>query len=534
MSSRKDRNFSKFSHENPNVYDENGNFVDWRKHFRNKDNYLQTYYEVVPPLEFIKDVLPKEYLDVHKSKEEIYPLIAYYEGTFVDEGLHTGKGTGILKYALGVNEKGRPITKTIPVYDDYRGIELTQDNRFALINMCTYFGRNIYQKVEGGRPIRVRTRIPSLCFGLAIDLDYVQLGQLERLFGKIENDIVPNPTYIVNSGAGIHLYYLFEQPIPLKDLTVQRYLGELKKQLTIIIWDNETSLGSHRQYQGIYQDMRVPGSWTKFGYLNKKTCSYIINAYKVGDKVDFTYLERFVDTGVLPKVDDEGSLATKKLTLEECAVLYPKWYDKYVIRGEYKPRQHYTQNRGLYEWWKDLITRRNVPSSDTSHEGNRFFCIRILFVMAKKAGVPFEEVMDDAMGLIPFMNSRNHNPSNEFTQYDVLVAAKFYEDEYTQWSNQTLKDQTGIDVEIYKKSRRNGRTRKQHLEIARATQKIVNPNWRENNGRPKGSDKSSIVREWREKNPKGKKCDCIKETGLTKPTVYKWWNQRKPTKTNEK
>lgn len=251
----------------------------------------------------------------------------------------------------------------------------------------------------------------------------------------------------------------------------------------------------------------------------------------MGDKVDFTYLERFVDTGVLPKVDDEGSLVTKKLSLEECAILYPKWYEKYILNEEPSQRQRYTQNRGLYEWWKDLITRQNVPSCDTSHEGNRYFCIRILFVMAKKAGVPFEEVIEDATNLIPMMNSRNHTPSNKFTMHDVLAASQFYEDDYTQWSNQTLKDQTGIDVEIYKKTRRNGRTRKEHLKRARHMRELSTY---ENVGRPKGSDKSSIVKEWREKNPNGKKCDCIKETGLTKPTVYKWWNQQEPTKTNEK
>ena len=42
-------------------------------------------------------------------------------------------------------------------------------------------------------------------------------------------------------------------------------------------------------------------------------------------------------------------------------------------------------------------------------------------------------------------------------------------------------------------------------------------------GRPKGSDKKEIVLEWRKKHPEGRKADCIRETGLSKPTVYKWW-----------
>ena len=44
-------------------------------------------------------------------------------------------------------------------------------------------------------------------------------------------------------------------------------------------------------------------------------------------------------------------------------------------------------------------------------------------------------------------------------------------------------------------------------------------------GRPQGTDKKQIVREWQKENPKGTKYQCIKETGLAKNTVYKWWNK---------
>ena len=41
-----------------------------------------------------------------------------------------------------------------------------------------------------------------------------------------------------------------------------------------------------------------------------------------------------------------------------------------------------------------------------------------------------------------------------------------------------------------------------------------------NGGRP---EMSKIVEEWRKAHPDGRKADCIRETGLSKPTVYKWW-----------
>ena len=39
-------------------------------------------------------------------------------------------------------------------------------------------------------------------------------------------------------------------------------------------------------------------------------------------------------------------------------------------------------------------------------------------------------------------------------------------------------------------------------------------------GRP---TKEAAVKEWRRLNPKGTKADCIRETQISKKTVYKYW-----------
>jgi DNA invertase Pin-like site-specific DNA recombinase len=49
-----------------------------------------------------------------------------------------------------------------------------------------------------------------------------------------------------------------------------------------------------------------------------------------------------------------------------------------------------------------------------------------------------------------------------------------------------------------------------------------NGSWRNGNGR---KPKAEVVREWRRLHPNGKKAECIRDTGLTKPTVYKWWDE---------
>ena len=520
MAYKIDKSFEKYARENPNVFDENGNYISWEKEFVRKSEYLQEYYKEVSGQDFIRDVLVQDRLDDFKSKEEVLPIVAFFEGTGQDEGLHTGKGTGLLKYTFDVSKEGKPQTKAMEVYSDYKGIVRTQNNRFALINLCSYFGRNKYEKNGEGKFQRVSTRVPSECFGIAIDLDYVKVEQLQRLFGRMENEMIPYPTYIVNSGAGVHLYYLFESPVRLKDIQVQRYLGELKRMLTAIVWTGETSLSSYRQYQGIYQDMRVPGSWTKFGYKNKKRCKYIIKAYKTGERVDLLYLERFVDASALPKIDEDGSLYKERLTLEECMERFPKWYQRVVLEGD-KKRQRYTQNRGLYEWWKDIIKQEQSPTgyeTDIAHVGNRYFCMRVFFVMAKKCNIPFEEAYEDACKeLLPIMDKKGKCEREVFTIEDVKAAAVYYEDEYTLWSNDTIAKQTGIRVHLYKTTRRNGRRQDEHLRRARHLRELSSY---DQVGR---KSKQAIVEEWQQSNPGRKKCDCIRETGLDKKTVYKWW-----------
>ena len=40
-------------------------------------------------------------------------------------------------------------------------------------------------------------------------------------------------------------------------------------------------------------------------------------------------------------------------------------------------------------------------------------------------------------------------------------------------------------------------------------------------GRPNAA---MTIKAWRIDHPDGKKADCIRETGVSKPTVYKWWD----------
>ena len=145
----------------------------------------------------------------------------------------------------------------------------------------------------------------------------------------------------------------------------------------------------------------------------------------------------------------------------------------------------------------------------------------VLATYAMKCGIPREELEADAMGFIDLLDGRGKRPDNPFTEDDVLKALDAYNANYITYPIHAISARTGIPITPNK---RNGRKQALHLKLARATQVILNDengrNWRDGNGRP---GKAEVVRKWRREHPGGRKADCIRETGLSKPTVYKHW-----------
>lgn len=462
--------------------------TDWRREFRIKESVLSEHYNEVEPAEFIREIFPEETLSTSHRKEEH----------------NTGRPCGILKYCTGTNCDGKVKMQKVLLCDDYKALEHTQNNRFALLGLCTYFG------MQGSKNAH-----PSQCHGLSIDLDAVREKELFALMNMFAEKLAPVPTYLVNSGHGLHLYYVFEQPISLKDVETVTLLNKVKAKLTELLWNDKTSADSYRQYQTIFQDMRIPGSWTKFGMRNKGRCSYILRAYRTGEQVDLTYLTREMREYFPRLAEDWASISTKRrIPLEEAKKLYPTWYKRVVVEGH--ESGYYIQKQGLYEWWLNIITQDTDRPVKTSREGNRWNCVAVLFVMAKKCGISFEQALLDAIDLIPTMNEKEHAPDNEFTYDDVYSAMEYYNKKYVRWSNKTISERCSIELPP-SQSRRNGRTQTEHLRRARALRQFASY---ESVGRP---SKQNLVREWREQHPNGTKAACIRELQLDKKTVYRWW-----------
>ncbi len=90
------------------------------------------------------------------------------------------------------------------------------------------------------------------------------MPQLRDVLHQMDKGILPKATFVVNSGTGLHLYYVLSEPVPMYPQN-QHYLKELKYSLTRQIWNRFTSSIKQPQMQGLMQGFRVVGSGTKLG-----------------------------------------------------------------------------------------------------------------------------------------------------------------------------------------------------------------------------------------------------------------------------
>lgn len=456
--------------------------------------WLETYFDEVEPREFYREIFP--------------------EGSFQKKGVQeSGTYNGLLVAVQNeTNKDGTPKVKKFIVTDDLDIIdEVCQTDDFCLMSPISYAGRS--RTAEHAR----------FLYAFAVDLDRLRykdgepIGLLSLWERHIElMDRIPKPTFIVSSGTGLHLYYVLTDPIAMFKDTSQR-LQAVKRDLTSLIWhDTIVDIDSVRdiQQEGIYQGFRVPGTITKTGTRAR--------AFLTGERISIGELLRYTEgfRRDREKLEEKQFVKKKSLTLAKAKELYPDWYERRIEKKEPKGVWHVSRN--VYEWW-----RRKIFEGATV--GHRYYCIMMLSIYARKCSmydekhnpnpVTLEELERDAFGLLDHMEKLTNDESNHFTTDDVLKALEAYNEKWITYPRNSVENRSGIRIDANK---RNGRKQADHLRRARAVQAVDYPSgeWREGNGR---KPKEEIVREWLRTHPGGKKADCIRDTGLSKPTVYKWW-----------
>lgn len=436
--------------------------------------YLNQYYDEWDSMDFYRYIFPEGELE--KAGERV-----------------TGKYN-----AIAVEVLGKKQAKRYTVTDDLSRIrELQGSENFCLMSPISYAGKT--RKSEYAR----------FLYAMAFDLDSIVCLEdgtpqgLIDLFYQIEGPAqrLPMPTFVASSGTGLHLYYVFEKPIPLFKNIVDQ-MKEYKREMTRMLWHGYiTTLEDNVQQESVFQGFRIVGTITKTGSR--------VRVFETGKRVTMDYMNSFVREQFQVR-----QFAYKSdLSLAQAKEKYPEWYQKRII--DKKPKASWTTKRDLYDWWKRRITFE-------AREGHRYYCLMTLAIYAKKAGIEYEELERDAFELMPEFEKLTRNEYNHFDEEDVIKALEAYNDAYITYPINSIANLTDISIQ---KNKRNGRLQVEHLKRARAVQMIDFPNgeWRNKEGRPVGSGtKEQLVKEYIREHPELNVTEIARALKVSRPTVYKY------------
>lgn len=394
-----------------------------------------------------------------------------------------------------LGEKGGRITRRIMFEDTFEEtLAEFQDYDWAIMSGLTFWGRE-----------NTSANQSKMC-ALIFDLDGTDEEHFNNLLrsATIADDIYPMPNYVALSGHNVHLYYVFEEPLSLYPHT-KTLMKELKYALTRRLWNRYTSTIFQPQFQGINQGFRILGGRTKVDGLRVK--AFRLNAHPT----NVTDLNRFVPES--EQTDLSKLYEESRYTLEDARRMFPEWYERRIVNGGGKG--HWVVKEDLYNWWL-----RKIREGATF--GHRYFCVMCLAIFAAKCGIHDKNrVYQDAVSLIPGFNKLNDQP---FTEDDIASALECLDERYITFPRKDMERISAIEMPTNK---RNGRKQEVHLAGARAIQKINDEfngtNWREGNGRPKGSGtKRDLVCRYIDEHPDANHSQIAKELGISRTTVIRW------------
>lgn len=288
-------------------------------------------------------------------------------------------------------ESGAHLYFTNGIYTTSKAKVIEEANRFAAANNCDeirftengkdysmfeaefdffYRGHKRFTKV-----IRVDDKSIISCkkenlrgfIGYNIDIDNVDYERAENLRSDIENQVIPAPTIIIVTGTGIHLWYIFREPVYLKNQTTLKNYEIMHGLFSRKFTHNdrycgkEEKTGSFQRDLPLGQPMRAVGNiYDKIEGLNIPTEGYVSGSY-----YDVEELNRWADIpkmkiGKVRSAQQYNMLKTRQLSITE----YEKLKNSFVCENVHFRTQH----RNLLFYY--MLVKENLSFEDALTEIN--------------------------------------------------------------------------------------------------------------------------------------------------------------------
>ena len=518
-------------------------------------------YEKIEPMDYFRFMFPSGEL-VENVKNPRAPEVNAewkYNGIILERTHKTSTWTKKMPDG-SVRKQEKEIWRSLIVCDDLSKVEACI-NRYGKTSSEFYMSPHSYI----GRKRTARNE--RWTYACIVEVDHpktkmenghrVQEGVIQLLWDwKTIHKYLP-PSAVVCSGSGVHLVYFLDRPYCIRSDRQKQQWDNFRSKFVKEVWTDFVTKAPI-QNENHCQSFRMPGTRTKKGQLTEafwieKERRYTLQELfsqveqdaplEYDESVPFeTMAERFMDAYYsavyepdmemlmhkpehMPK--GERHLSVKMMAAKEA---WPEWYEDRVVKKlpARKPGQWKTPVK-TYEWY--LRTAKIG-----AFEGCRYHRMHGLAEFAVKAGIPYDRYVKDAEELYEAL--RSVKASEPFRRVEYLKARDEYFKEIARRSTRKWFEEKAR-IPMKPPAKRNGNKRKDHLHAkylidkdtgrrrineCKANREIVLEDMRaagEITGRPKKADE---VKSWRAAHPEGSKAACIKETGLSKPTVYKWWN----------
>lgn len=267
-------------------------------------------------------------------------------------------------------------------------------------------------------------------YALILDLDYLDPDTLDRLIKQIDAGTKPQPSMIVNSGSGIHLYFSFTEPVDAYKLRLPTLRAMLAR-----VGDLYSSYGKLDRHP-LTQAFRPVGSLTKLGD--------IATGFIVGQQWDALELAEKIGVRI------EGWQHVKKPA--EARNPAP-------AKKQEKPKVAFMPNakKKLFAYCGERI----FTHTDL---GNRYKALFGLAIVGYKTHTPRAEVIAEMESLVKIWNRKNPEKPVEWREIDKAMDG--YSQKFLMVRSATLEEYFGWQFE--RKIPRKGRTREKHLKRALA------------------------------------------------------------------